>query len=74
MLAGLDGEKMSKSNPDAAIFMEDTQEDIKRKIKKAFCEPGNVEKNPVLEYCEYIIFGANGVLNIKRKKENGGDK
>ena len=38
MLAALDGrDKMSKSNPDAAIFMEDTQEEVNRKIKKAFC-------------------------------------
>ena len=28
---------MSKSNPDSAIFMEDTPEDVNRKIKKAFC-------------------------------------
>lgn len=29
--------KMSKSDPDSAIFMEDTVEDVNRKIKKAFC-------------------------------------
>ena len=74
MLAGLTGEKMSKSDPDSAIFMEDTYDDIKRKIKKAFCEPGNVAKNPILEYCNFIIFGAKKVVNVKRKKENGGDK
>jgi tyrosyl-tRNA synthetase len=28
---------MSKSNPDSAIFMEDTVEEVKKKIKKAFC-------------------------------------
>lgn len=28
---------MSKSIPDSAIFMEDTVEDVNRKIKKAFC-------------------------------------
>lgn len=38
MLAALDGQdKMSKSNPDAAIFMEDTEAEVNRKIKKAFC-------------------------------------
>ena len=41
MLMGLkEGqEKMSKSDPDSAIFMEDTEADLKRKIKKAFCPP-----------------------------------
>lgn len=29
--------KMSKSNPDSAVFMEDKEEDIKRKILKAYC-------------------------------------
>lgn len=28
-------EKMSKSEPDSAIFMEDSEEDVKRKITKA---------------------------------------
>lgn len=57
MLSGLDGsDKMAKSNPDAAIFMDDTDQDIKSKIKKAFCEPGNIKKNPILEYFKYIVF------------------
>ena len=30
-------EKMSKSDPDSAIFMEDTVEDVARKINKAYC-------------------------------------
>mmetsp|Transcript_699 Transcript_699/g.1306 ORF Transcript_699/g.1306 Transcript_699/m.1306 type:complete len:837 (-) Transcript_699:91-2601(-) len=30
-------EKMSKSDPDSAIFMEDTKEDVERKISNAFC-------------------------------------
>ena len=41
MLMGLkEGqEKMSKSDPESAIFMEDSAEDVKKKIKKAFCPP-----------------------------------
>ena len=30
-------EKMSKSDPDSAIFMEDAAEDVKRKIRSAYC-------------------------------------
>lgn len=60
MIAGLkEGqEKMSKSDPDSAIFMEDTEEDVKRKISKAFCEEGIVEGNPILDYTKHLIFGA----------------
>lgn len=51
--------KMSKSIPDSAIFMTDTDEDVKRKITKAYCMDGQVEENPILEYCKHIIFEAN---------------
>lgn len=39
MLYGLKAgqEKMSKSDPDSAIFMEDTPEDVARKIQNAYC-------------------------------------
>lgn len=40
MLAGLTGLKMAKSDPNSAIFMEDTAKDVQRKIKKAWCPPG----------------------------------
>ena len=32
-------EKMSKSDPSSAIFMEDSEADVNTKIKKAFCPP-----------------------------------
>jgi len=41
---------MSKSDPDSAIFMEDTVEDVNRKIKRAFCPPLIVHENPVFDY------------------------
>jgi len=65
---------MSKSNPDSAIFMEDSAEDVSRKIKKAFCPPGVVEGNPILDYCKNIVFGARGQLRVQRVPENGGNK
>ena len=57
MVMGLDGsDKMSKSNPDNAIFMDDMPADVKRKIKKAFCPPEIVEGNPLLDWAKWIIF------------------
>ncbi len=60
-------EKMSKSDPDSAIFMEDTVEDVKRKIKKAYCPPEVVEKNPIVDYAKHLILGYFGkiVINIE---------
>lgn len=58
MLMGLkEGqEKMSKSDPDSAIFMEDSEADVKRKVKKAYCPPEIVENNPIVDYAKNIIF------------------
>jgi len=57
MMMGLTGvDKMSKSDPNSAIFMDDTDQEVNLKIKKAFCEPQNIVKNPILEYFRYIVF------------------
>jgi tyrosyl-tRNA synthetase len=74
MILGLTGEKMSKSDPMAAIFMEDSKEDVNKKIKQAFCEEGNIEKNPVLEYVKYIVFPLKGEFKVKRDEKYGGDQ
>lgn len=76
MLMGLkEGqEKMSKSDPDSAVFMEDAEEEVNAKIKKAYCPPGVVEKNPLLDYTKHIIFAApNSTLLIERNEQNGGN-
>jgi len=76
MLAGLkEGqEKMSKSDPDSAIFMEDSEADVNSKIKKAYCPPQVLEKNPIFDYIKYIIFQSYGEFVIERTAENGGNK
>lgn len=65
--------KMSKSNPDSAIFMTDKEEDIKRKINKAYCLEGDIKDNPILEYCKYILFEKFDKIQIKRPEKFGGD-
>lgn len=69
MLSGLkEGQaKMSKSDPDSAIFMEDAIEDVNRKIKKSFCPERIVENNPILDYCKSIILPAFGTYTIQIK-------
>lgn len=75
MLSGLkEGQaKMSKSDPDSAIFMEDTEDDVRRKIKKAFCPEKIIEGNPILDYAKNIVFESFGEFLIKREAKNGGD-
>ncbi len=64
--------KMSKSKPDTAIFMTDSQEEINRKMNKAWC-PNTIKENPVLEYCKYIIFEKFDNIEIKRPDKFGGN-
>jgi tyrosyl-tRNA synthetase len=65
--------KMSKSDPDSAIFMLDSPQDIKRKIIKAYCPPKEVIENPILEYCKYIIFELIDSFKIERPEKYGGN-
>ncbi len=66
--------KMSKSKPDSAVFIDDSEEDIRRKINKAFCPEGEVEFNPILDWTKHLIF-PNIIegLNIKREEKFGGN-
>lgn len=76
--------KMSKSKPDIAIFMTDSEEEVNRKIKNAYCPEGVVNDNPVLDYCKQIIFQAkylkrdkplleDGKFVVSREEKYGGD-
>ena len=67
-------EKMSKSIPDSAIFMEDSVEEVERKIKKAYCPEKNVDDNPIFDYIKYLIFPRFGKFDLKRPEKYGGDK
>jgi len=70
---------MSKSIPDSAIFMEDTYDDIKRKVNNAFCPEGEFYDdkgkimNPLIDYISSVVFPKYGKMTIPRKEENGGD-
>jgi tyrosyl-tRNA synthetase len=63
---------MSKSKPDTAIFMTDTNEDVERKFKKAYSIDGVVEDNPILEYFKYIVFEKFDEVEIERPEKFGG--
>lgn len=51
---------MSKSDPNSAIFMEDSAADVERKINNAFCPEGTIEGNPCIKYITLIILPWTG--------------
>jgi tyrosyl-tRNA synthetase len=66
--------KMSKSKPETCIYIHDTEESLKKKMKTAFCPAKITEGNPITEICKYIIFARdNPMLEIKRPEKFGGD-
>jgi tyrosyl-tRNA synthetase len=67
-------EKMSKSDPNSAIFMEDSEIEVNGKIKKAFCPPLVVDGNPCLAYARHIVLPWAKRLDIVRPPDYGGDK
>lgn len=75
MLMGLKGAavKMSKSDPEGAIFIEDKKEDIIRKIGKADCPP-EPKSNPLFEYLKYIIIKKISPLTLCGKTYNTADE
>jgi len=65
--------KMSKSKPETAIFVHDTPEEIRAKIRKAFCPPRETKFNPIIEINKYLLFTQPGfTLYIERPREYGG--
>ena len=65
--------KMSKTNPNSTIFIHDSPDEIKTKIKKAWCEEGNIENNPLLEISKQILFHDYDEVKVERPEKFGGN-
>ncbi|XP_053255050.1 tyrosine--tRNA ligase, cytoplasmic [Podarcis raffonei] len=74
MVPGLTGSKMSSSEEESKIDLLDRKEDVKKKLKKAFCEPGNVENNGVLSFIKHVLFPLRSEFVILRDEKWGGNK
>lgn len=72
ILPGLDGKKMSSSKGNY-ISVDDTPEDMKKKMKGAFCVEGEVRDNPVLALFKYHIMPRYAEITVKRSEKYGGD-
>ena len=65
--------KMSKSDPNSGIFIHNSDEEIKKKISKAWCEEANIENNPLLEIARTVIFHEFSEMNVERPGKFGGN-
>ncbi len=65
--------KMSKTNPNSTIFIHDSSDEIRTKIKKAWCEEGNIENNPLLEISKQILFHDYDEVKVERPEKFGGN-
>jgi tyrosyl-tRNA synthetase len=67
--------KMSKSKPNSAIFIHDTPDEIREKIKKAYGPPKETEFNPLLNWVKTLVFwgSENGEFIIERPEKFGGN-
>lgn len=72
ILLGLDGKKMSSSKGNY-ISVDDTPDDMKKKMKGAFCVEGEVKDNPVLALFKYHITPRYSEIVVKRPDKYGGD-
>lgn len=72
ILLGLDGTKMASSKENF-ISVDDTEEEIYRKLKKAYCKLGDTEENPVLALFRYHIFPRYETVVIERPEKFGGN-
>ena len=66
------GSKMSKSKPMSGVFIHDTDDEIKSKIKKGWCEVGKTN-NPILQIAKHIIFHEFSEITVERPEKFGGN-
>ncbi len=67
--------KMSKSKPETAIYVHDSPEDIRRKMRNAYCPARVVENNPVIDIVRNLILRGRDdseVLVVERPEKFGG--
>jgi len=75
IIHGLDGSEKMSSSLGNFVSIDDSDEEIKRKIKQAYCPEGVIEGNPILELYHYFIFPKVGEdkVEIKRPEKFGGN-
>jgi len=70
MVPGLAGGKMSSSDPNSKIDFLDSANDVKKKIKAAFCEEKNITDNGILSFHKAVLFPLQ-TMRIAQLAERG---
>ena len=65
--------KMSKSDPKSGILIHDSNDEIRTKIGKGWCEEGNIKDNPMLEISKHVIFHEFDEMKVERPEKFGGN-
>ena len=65
MVPGLAGGKMSASDPDSKIDLLDPPEVVKKKLKKAYAVPKQIEENGLLGFVEHALLPAGALKHGK---------
>ena len=65
--------KMSKSDPNSGVFIHNSDDEIKKKINKSWCEEANIENNPLLEISKSVIFHEYKEMKVERPEKFGGN-
>lgn len=73
MVPGLGGGKMSSSDPNSKIDFLDPPEVVRKKIKSAFCEEGNVTDNGVLSFVKAVLIPISQLRIERLRGETGAD-
>ena len=70
-----EGLKMSKSKPNSAVFVHDSPDEIRAKIKGAYGPPKEIEFNPLINWVEKLVFWGEytGEFKIERPERYGGN-
>lgn len=65
--------KMSKSVQGSAMFLDDSPEEIKKKMNGAFCVEKDLSYNPALDFAQQLVFPFVKELKIERPVKFGGN-
>ena len=73
LLHGLDGDAKMSSSKGNYISVDDSVEEISKKIDKSYCPQGELEGNPMIEIAETFVYPNQDTLLIERPEKFGGN-
>lgn len=55
----LPGGKVGLTEEESKIDLLETKKNLKKKLGKTFCEPGNIDNNPILTFVKEVLIPLN---------------